>query len=90
MKICIEGEPIGIAHDHDAFFTYVVTFSASPTGRQDRDKQQVIALVKAAVGEELLDWHQSPRQSGWQPYIEQVKPVSQTQWEVRIVYPYTD
>jgi hypothetical protein len=62
----------------------------SPTGRQDQDEQRVIALVRAAVAEELLDSHRSSHRSGWQPYIDEVKPMSQTQWEVRIVYPYTD
>ena len=92
MKITIEGEPISIAHDHDAHFTYVVTLSDAEKMKPDDRTQLIIELVKLACGqgEFLQDRHQKPYVSGWEPYIDSIQQVSTTQWEIHLVYPYTD
>ena len=51
MQITIEGEHASIAHDHDAHFTYVISFSERPMlaiGHDDYE-QLLIALVKELV-----------------------------------------
>jgi hypothetical protein len=51
MQITIEGECASIAHDHDAHFTYVVSFSKRLTPAVGRDdyEQLIISLVKELV-----------------------------------------
>lgn len=92
MTITIEGEPIAIAHDHDAERTYVVSLSEGEKMKVEARTRLMVELVRIASGqgEWLQDRHDKPRVSGWEPYIDTIKQVSPTQWTIQVVYPYTD
>jgi len=92
LKITVEGEPISPPHDHDAHFTYVVTLSDAEQMMPEDRMQLIVELVKLASGQRdfLQDRHLQPYVSGWEPYIDSIKPVSTTQWEIQVVYPHTE
>jgi hypothetical protein len=92
VQITIEKSgPSQLGAYRDSVSGYIITLSEPIRSFSPDQLQQYIVGLAMAACERPGHTAQSKEESGFlQPYVDEVKQVSSTQWRIKIVHPYTD